>query len=68
MKQVPVSNIADLQRYGADPDLDLSFTDAYPRLFTLMRIRVQPFTLMRIRILLLNKVMKICDYWHTDPP
>jgi hypothetical protein len=44
---------------------------------TLMRIRIQLFTfntdpdsafhLMRTRILLLNKVMQICDRWSTDP-
>ncbi len=32
-----------------------------------MRIRIQLFTSMRIRILLI-KVMLICDRWHTDPP
>jgi hypothetical protein len=35
---------------------------------TLLRIRIQLFTLMRIRILLIIKMMRICDYWSTDPP
>ncbi len=34
---------------------------------TLMRIRIPVFTLLRIRILLLIKVMRICDHWSTDP-
>ncbi len=34
----------------------------------LMRIRIQFFTSMRIRTLLLNEVMRICDRWSTDPP
>jgi hypothetical protein len=39
-------------------------------LFTLMRIRIQLYTVMRIfiRILLLIKVMGICEHWSTDPP
>jgi hypothetical protein len=32
-----------------------------------MRIRIQLFTLMRIRILLLIKVMGICYIWAVDP-
>jgi hypothetical protein len=47
---------------------------------TLMRIRIQLFTSvririwiklfisMRIRILLVIKLMQICDHWPTDPP
>jgi hypothetical protein len=26
------------------------------------------FTVMQIRILLLNKVIKVCDHWSIDPP
>ncbi len=33
-----------------------------------MRIRIQLFTWMRIRILLLIKVMGIWDHWSIDPP
>jgi hypothetical protein len=33
-----------------------------------MRIRIQLFALMRIRILLLIKVIKVCDHWSIDPP
>ncbi len=33
---------------------------------TLMRIQIRLFTLMWILILLLVKVMRICDYWSTD--
>jgi hypothetical protein len=40
-----------------------------------IRVRIKLFTLMRIRILLLNKVMQICDHWspgtlglHFEPP
>ncbi len=32
-----------------------------------MRIRIQLFTVRRIRTLLLIKVMRICDHWPTDP-
>ncbi len=35
---------------------------------TLLRIPIQLFISMRIRILLLIKVMRICDHWPTDPP
>ncbi len=35
---------------------------------TFMRIRNQLFTSMRIRILLLIKVMEICDHWSVDRP
>ncbi len=37
-------------------------------ILTLMRIWIQLFTWMRIRILLLIKVMAICNHWSTDPP
>ncbi len=33
-----------------------------------MRIRIQLFTLIRIRILVIIKVMGICDNWAIDPP
>jgi hypothetical protein len=33
---------------------------------TLLRIRIQLFT--SVRILLLIKVMRVCDHWPTDPP
>ncbi len=36
-------------------------------LFTLKRMRIRPFTFMRIRIQLLVKVMRTCDKWSTDP-
>ncbi len=38
------------------------------QLFTSMQTRIQPFTLMRIRIqiLLIIKVMWICDHWSID--
>jgi hypothetical protein len=43
-------------RYDADPDPS----------FYLIRIRLN--TLMRIRILLLiSKVMQICDHWYLEP-
>jgi hypothetical protein len=35
---------------------------------TLMRIQIQHFPLMRIRILLLIKVMRSSDHWSTGPP
>jgi hypothetical protein len=37
---------------------------------TFMRIRIQIFLLMwiRIRILLLIKEMGVCDFWSIDPP
>ncbi len=37
---------------------------------TFMRIRIQLFTSIRIQIqiLLLIKVMQICDHWTPDPP
>jgi hypothetical protein len=35
-------------------------------IFSLMRIRTRPFTLMRIQIRLLIKVMQICDHWSSD--
>jgi hypothetical protein len=35
--------------------------------FVRNRIR-QHSTLMRIRILLSNKEMRICDHWSTEPP
>jgi hypothetical protein len=35
---------------------------------SLMQIRIQLFTSMRIRIQLPFKVMEICDNWSTDPP
>ncbi len=31
-------------------------------------IRIRLFTLIRIRIPILIKVMPICDHWSTDPP
>ncbi len=30
--------------------------------------RIRLFTMMRLQILLLIKVMRICDHWYTDPP
>jgi hypothetical protein len=33
-----------------------------------MRIRIQLFTLMQIRIQLLFRIMGICDHWSVDPP
>ncbi len=33
----------------------------------LIGIRLLPLMLIRIRILLLIKVMRICDHWYTDP-
>jgi hypothetical protein len=33
-----------------------------------MRIRIQLFTLMLIRIQLLFEVIRICDHWFIDPP
>jgi hypothetical protein len=33
-----------------------------------MPIRIQFFDLMQIWILLLIKLMGICDYWSVDPP
>jgi hypothetical protein len=43
---------------------------AWVSLFILTRIRIRLFTLMGIwiRILLLIKVMRICDHWSKDPP
>jgi hypothetical protein len=38
------------------------------QLFTFMRIRIQPVNLMLNRILLLIKVMGICDHWSIEPP
>ncbi len=40
------------------------------QLFTLLRILIQLFTSVQFRIwiLLLNKVMRICERWTTDPP
>ncbi len=35
---------------------------------TLMRVRMQLFTIMPIRILILIKVMGICEQWSLDPP
>ncbi len=32
-----------------------------------MRIRIQLFTLMRIRILFLNRVLWICNHWYAGP-
>ncbi len=37
-------------------------------LFTLMRIRIRFFTLLFIRILVLIKVMGICDHWSSYGP
>ncbi len=46
------------------------FTLIRIQLFTLIRIRIQRLTLMwiRFRILLLVKVVRICNHWPTDPP
>jgi hypothetical protein len=46
--------------------LQINFLYAYVVLAGL-RSRIQPFALMRIRILLLIKVMQILDHWSTDP-
>ncbi len=35
---------------------------------TLMQIRIQLFTLIRTWILLVIKVMRICDHWSAEPP
>jgi hypothetical protein len=51
-----LARVAD-QQFNADSDPDPVF-----------RIRIQLFTLMRIRILLFIKVMQICDRWSTDHP
>jgi hypothetical protein len=40
--------------------------DSDPAFHFVMRIRIQLFTSMRIRILLLIKVMEICDHWSQD--
>jgi hypothetical protein len=40
---------------------------ANPRHFTAEQIRIRPFTLMRIRVLLIIKVMATRDHWSTDP-
>jgi hypothetical protein len=55
--------VADPRHFNADPDPDTIFSLKW-------RIRIRFFTLMRIQIwiLLLIKVMRISDYWSTDPP
>jgi hypothetical protein len=52
--------VADPHHFNADSD------PAY----TLLRIRIQLLTLIRIwiRVQLLLKVMGICDQWSEDPP
>ncbi len=35
---------------------------------TFILIQVQLFTSMRMRILIVIKVMRICDHWSTEPP
>jgi hypothetical protein len=52
--------VADPHHFIADPDSDPAFT--------LMRIRIQLFTLLiRIRIQLLFEVMAIWNHWFIDP-
>ncbi len=53
------SRVAVLHHFKADPD---------PFFFTVLRIRIRLFTLMRIRIQFLVKVMQIYDHWSRDPP
>ncbi len=48
--------------------MDPKHSDADPdSSFTLMRIQIRLFALMRIRILLI-KVLQTCDHWSTGPP
>jgi hypothetical protein len=53
------NRVLDPHQFSADPESSIHFeTDGS---------RILLFTLMRIRILLLIKVMRACDHWSTDP-
>jgi hypothetical protein len=60
-KKVLLSRVTDQHHLNSDSDPD-------PVLTSLMRTRIKIFTLMRIRILLLIKVMRIYHHCSKDAP
>jgi hypothetical protein len=57
----PHMNFAVPASKVADPDPNSAFH------LIRIQIRLSNLMLIRIRILLLIKVMRICDHWYTDP-